>query len=121
SGAGSTIPVASFAVLFLAAFAAAVGMATRYRASPRVAPIVAFGAIVFGLLLARGGVQREIAVVLLFLLVGLRAVGLAFRDWREPIAGSFLAGALILAVESVVGTAAPQDWGPWLIALMPVF
>ena len=57
---------------------------TRYRTSTRVAPIVAVGAIVAGVLLARGGAQREIFVVLLFLLLGLRAVGLAFRDWREP-------------------------------------
>jgi Domain of unknown function (DUF4129) len=120
-GAGSTIPVAMFIVLFLAAFAAAVALATRYRASARVAPIVAIGAVAIGVLLARGGVQREIFVVLLFLLVGLRAVGLAFRDWREPIAASFLVGALVLAVESVVGAAARQDCGPSLVALMPVF
>jgi len=121
SGAGATIPVPVFMVVFLAAFTAAVALATRYRASPRVAPIVAVGAIAMGALLARGGAQREIVVVLLFLLVGLRGVGLAFRDWREPIAGSFLIGALVLAVESVVGAGAQQDWGPALVALMPVF
>jgi uncharacterized protein DUF4129 len=121
SGAGSTIPVAVFMPLFLAAFTAAVALATRYRASPRVAPIVAIAATATGVLLARGGVQQEIFVVLLFLLVGLRAVGLAFRDWREPIAGSFLIGALVLAAESIVGVAAPEDWGPPLIVLMPVF
>lgn len=120
-GAGSAIPVAAFIALFLTAFTVAVGFATRYRASTLIAPFVAVGAIVSGVLLARNGVQREIFVVLLFLLVGLRAISLAFRDWREPIAGSFLAGALILAAESVVGAAAPQDWGPPLIVLLPVF
>ncbi len=86
-----------------------------------VAPAVAVAAIVAGVLLARGAVQREVFTVLVFLLVGLRAVALGFRDWREPVAGTFLFGALVLAVESVVGAAASQDWGPPLIVLMPVF
>jgi Domain of unknown function (DUF4129) len=121
SGAGATFPLSVFIPVFLAAFAATVALATRYRTSPRVAPIAAIGAIVAGVLLARGGLQREIVVVAIFLLLGLRAVGLAFRDWREPVAGSFLAGALVLAFEAIVGTSAPQDWSPPLIVLMPVF
>jgi uncharacterized protein DUF4129 len=121
SGAGATIPVAAFLPLFLAAFAVAVALATRYRSSPTVGPIVSVTALAAGVLLARGGVQREVFTVLVFLLVGLRAVALAFRDWREPIAGSFLIGAVALAVASVVGVAAPQDWGPPLIVLIPVF
>ena len=121
SGAGATFHVAVFIPMFLATFTVAVALATRYRTSPRVAPIVAAGAIAAGVLLARGGVQREIFVVVIFLLLGLRAVGLAFRDWREPVAGSFLMGALVLAAESVVGASAPQDWGPPLIVLIPVF
>ena len=72
-------------------------------------------AIVAGVLLARGGVQREVFIVLVFLLVGLRAVGLAFRDWREPIAGSFLVGALVLAVGVGRRRRSTQDWGPPLI------
>ena len=48
SGAGATIPIAVFMVVFLAAFTAAVALATRYRASARVAPIVAVGAIAIG-------------------------------------------------------------------------
>jgi hypothetical protein len=51
----------------------------------------------------------------------MRTVMLGFRDWREPVAGSFLIGAVALAIGSVVGTAAAQDWGPPLIVLMPVF
>ena len=115
------IPIVAFLPLFLAAFAVTVALATRYRSSTMVAPAVAVAAIVAGVLLARGAVQREVFTVLVFLLVGLRAVALGFRDWREPVAGTFLFGALVLAVESIVGAAAPQDWGPPLIVLMPVF
>jgi hypothetical protein len=121
AGAGATIPVAAFLPFFLASYAIAVAMATRYRSSARVAPIVAVASIVEGILLARGGVQREIFIVLVFLLIGFRAVAFGFRDWREPISGSFLLGAVALGVGSVVGVAAPQDWGPPLILLMPVF
>ena len=63
SGAGATFHVAVFIPMFLATFTVAVALATRYRTSTRVAPIVAVGAIVAGVLLARGGVQREIFVV----------------------------------------------------------
>ena len=121
SGAGATFHLAVFIPMFLATFTVAVALATRYRTSPRVAPIVAAGAIAVGVLLARGGAQREIFVVVIFLLLGIRAVGQAFRDWREPVAGSFLMGALVLAAESVVGASAPQDWGPPLVVLLPVF
>ncbi len=121
AGAGATIPLAVFLPLFLVAFAVAVALATRYRSSTWVAPTVAVAAIVAGVLLGRGGVQRQVFTVLVFLLVGLGAVALGFRDWRAPIAGAFLIGAVALAVESVVGDAAPQDWGPPLIVLMPVF
>ena len=120
-GTGAPVPIVAFLPLFLAAFAVTVALATRYRSSTMVAPAVAVAAIVAGVLLARGAVQREVFTVLVFLLVGLRAVALGFRDWREPVAGTFLFGALVLAVESIVGAAAPQDWGPPLIVLMPVF
>jgi len=121
SGTGATMHLAVFIPLFLAAFTVAVALATRYRTSSRVAPLVAAGAIAIGVLLARGGIQREVFVVVLFLLLGIRAVAMAFRDWREPVAASFLMGALVLAAECVVGTSAPQDWGPPLIVLLPVF
>ena len=92
AGAGATIPVAVFLPLFLAAFAVAVAFATRYRSSAWVAPVVAVMAIAAGVLLGRGGVQRQVFTVLVFLLVGLVAVALGFRDWREPVAGSVLVG-----------------------------
>ena len=120
-GVRTPAPIAVFLPLFLAAFAGLVALATRYRSSTMVAPVVAVAAIVAGVLLAHGAVQREVFTVLVFLLVGLRAVGSGFRDWREPVAGTFLFGALVLAIESVVGAAASQDWGPPLIVLMPVF
>jgi len=120
-GVRTPVPIALFMPLFLAAFAGTVALATRYRSSTMVAPIVAVAAIVAGVLLAHGAVQREVFTVLVFLLVGLRAVGLGFRDWREPVAGTFLFGALALAIESVVGAGASQDWGPPLTVLMPAF
>ena len=97
-GVRAPIPIALFLPLFLAVFAATVALATRYRSSTMVAPTVAVAAIVAGVLLAHGAVQREVFTVLVFLLVGLRAVGLGFRDWREPVAATFLFGGLVLAI-----------------------
>ena len=102
---GGAAPIVVFLPLFLLAFAVAVGLATRHRSSPRVGPVVAVAAVVAGILVARGGAQREVLTVLVFLLVGLRAVALAFRDWRAPIAGSFLVGALALAIHEALQAA----------------
>jgi hypothetical protein len=55
-----------------------------------------------------------------FLLVGWRAVALGFRDWRVPIGPSFLVCTIALAGETIVGAAAPHDWGPTLIVLVPL-
>lgn len=121
AGSGAAIPFASFIPLFLLAFTVAVGLACRYRSSPRVGTFTASAGIIAGFVLGRGSAQHFVFIVLVFLLVGIRAVGLAFRDWREPIATSFLVGALALVSEAIVATAAPNDWSRPLIVLTPVF
>ena len=121
AGSGGAIPLAVFVPSFLSAFVVAVGLACRYRSSPRVGTYTASAGIIAGFVLGRGSAQHVVFIVLVFLLVGIRAVALAFRDWREPIAASFLIGALALVAEAVVATAAPSDWSHPLIVLTPVF
>lgn len=121
AGSGAAIPLALFLPTFLAAFTVAVALACRYRSSPRVGTLTASAGIVAGFVLGRGSASHIVFIVLVFLLVGIRAVALAFRDWREPIATSFFVGALALVAEAVVATAAPHDWSHALIILTPVF
>ncbi len=121
AGSGAAIPITLFLPAFLLAFTVAVGLACRYRTSPRVGAFTAGAGIIAGFVLGRGSAQHVTLVVLVCLLVGIRSVALAFRDWREPIAASFLIGALALVAEAVVGTAASNDWSHPLIVLTPVF
>lgn len=120
AGSGTAIPLALFLPSFLSAFAVTVALACRYRSSPRVGTFTASAGIVAGLVLGRGSAQHFVLIVLVLLLVGIRAIALAFRDWREPIAASFLLGALVLEVQAVVA-ASPNDWSHPLIVLTPVF
>lgn len=121
AGSGAAIPIALFLPLFLVAFGVTVGLACRYRSSPRVGAFTASAGVIAGFVVGRGSLQHIVFVVLVFLLIGIRSVALAFRDWREPIATSFLIGALALVAEAVVATTAPNDWSHPLIVLTPVF
>jgi hypothetical protein len=121
AGSGTAIPLALFLPSFVSVFAVAVALACRYRSSPRVGTFTASAGMIAGLVLGRGSAQHVVFIVLVFLLLGIRAIALAFRDWREPIATSFLVGALALVAEAVVATAAPNDWSHPLIILTPVF
>jgi hypothetical protein len=120
-GGAATIPLAAFLPLFLAADAAAAALACRFRESPRTGSAIAAGATVVGILLAGGGMQRAIFTVAICLLVGLRAIMLGFRDWRDAIGATFAIGAVVLMVEAVIGTTASRGWGPALVLLMPAF
>lgn len=120
AGSGTAIPLALFLLALLSAFAVTVALACRYRSSPRVGTFTASAGVIAGLVLGRGSAQHFVLIVLVFLLVGIRAVTLAFRDWREPIAASFLVGAVVLVVQAVVASAS-NDWSHPLIVLTPVF
>jgi len=110
--------------LFLILFVAATTLATRFRASPRLAG--AAGAIAVALGLVQAVVwwtPRPVDLagsVLLVLVVALRIVTLGLRDWRSPVNGSFALGAVILLAE--IATASPATgWAPLLPAVVPVF
>jgi hypothetical protein len=120
SGAAA-IPLVLFLPAFLAAVTLAVALACRFRDSPRTGTAIATAATIVGLAIGRSGIQSLVFTVSVCLLVAWRAITLGFRDWREPIGPSFAIGAVVLAVEAVIPTTAPHDWGPPLILLMPVF
>ena len=106
---------------FLLLFVVATAIATSRRESPLFAPAVLAVTLVVGLVesLAFGAhsVPSAILGVGLSLLVAVRVVTLALRDWRDPVQSSFGWGAGILLIETVIGWRA-GPWAPaWLVAL----
>jgi hypothetical protein len=116
-------PLASYP-LFVAAFVAAVALATAFRRSARLAPTAIGVALVVGLVQSRLGpasVHATASSVVLCLVVALRVVSLAIRDWRDPITGSFGWGAGALLVEILLATSVRPRWDAMLPVVVPVF
>jgi hypothetical protein len=108
---------------FAALFALGVAAATAGRRSRWFGAWAVAVAVMVGVLQALAfGSARPASVgfaIGLALLVALRAVMLALRDWRDPIQASFGWGAGVLLVEVVV--ASREGWGPLLAVIVPVF
>ncbi|MGH2571932.1 MAG: hypothetical protein ACRDGU_00305, partial [Actinomycetota bacterium] len=91
---------------FVALFTASVGLATAAR---RWVPwAVAAGAVVVGVYQATvwgdDGTAGVAFTVIVALVVALRVVALAYRDWRDPVGESFVVGTIVLLLEVVLGT-----------------
>jgi hypothetical protein len=124
-GGASGGPLASYPA-FVALFTGSVAAATAFRHSPAMPSAVAAGAIGVGLAQAlvwgEGGLAGAGLVAVLALLVAFRAVVLAHRDWRDPVAESFVVGTLVLLAEVVLGTGGEGSvWEPYLPAVAAQF
>jgi hypothetical protein len=116
-------PMASYPI-FLAVFAVSVALATAFRQSllAKVAiPVVALGiGLIQGTVWARGGLKAVGTAEILALLLALRVVTMAVRDWREPVAESFGFGSVILLGE-VAFVARTDPLGNLMPAIVVLF
>jgi hypothetical protein len=124
-GRASAGPLANYPA-FVALFTGSVAAATAFRHSPVMPSAVAAGAVGVGLAQAlvwgNAGLAGTGLLVVLALLVAFRAVVLAHRDWRDPVAGSFVVGTVALLAEVVVGTVGEGSvWEPYLPAVAGQF
>jgi hypothetical protein len=124
-GGASTGPLASYPA-FVILFTGSVATATAFRHSPAMPSAVAAGAVGVGLAQALvwgdAGMAGTGFLVVLALLMAFRAVVLSHRDWRDPVAESFVVGTLVLLAEVVVGTAGEGSvWEPYLPAVAVQF
>jgi hypothetical protein len=110
---------------FVALFVGSVGVSTALRRFRSLPSLVAGAAIVLGVLQGlvwgSGGTFSAVAGVVLALLLGFRVVALAIRDWRDPIRGSFAAGAAVLLLEVVIGSSETVGWRPLLTPIIAQF
>ena len=118
---GLNIGVMALAVPFVAVYIGGALLACRFRASRNVALVAAGLAILAGLWLGHGEMNKTVFAVLVCLLVAFRLVTLALRDWRLPIHAEVGWFALALGVEALVAAGATREWHGPLLLIVPVF
>lgn len=116
-----TVGITAGAWWFVPAYVLAVVLACRFRASPRTTVAAAVVAVGAGAWLGRADAAGALIGVVVGLLVALRAVTLALRDWREPIHASIGVGTLVLGIEVLLAGGATPTWRTPLLAFVPVF
>ena len=118
---GLKIGVMALAVPFVAAYVGGAMLACRFRTSRNVAFGAAMLATLAGIWLGRGDLNRTVFAVLICLLVSLRLVTLALRDWRLPIHAEVGWFALALGFEVMVAAGATDEWRGPLLLFVPLF
>ena len=118
---GLEIGVVALAVPFVVVYVGGAILACRFRASRNVAFGAAMLAIVAGIWLGHGDLNRTVFAVLICLLVSFRLVTLALRDWRVPIHAEVGWFALALGLEVMVAAGATDEWRGPLLLFVPLF
>ncbi|HCP60949.1 MAG TPA: hypothetical protein DIU14_00525, partial [Actinobacteria bacterium] len=117
-------PLANYP-LFALLYTAGVALATPFQRSPVMPVVISVGAIVVGLaqgsVWGHGGPAGALTMLLISLLVALRMVSLAVRDWRNPFHEAFLIGAVCLFIELAVAVNVKAGWEPILPVIVTVF
>jgi hypothetical protein len=118
---GLEIGVTALAVPFVAAYVGGALLACRFRASRNVAFGAAMLAVLSGIWLGHGDLNRIVFSILVCLLVAFRLVTLALRDWRVPIHAEVGWFALALGLEVMVAAGATDEWRGPLLLFVPLF
>src|SRR5712692_2660762 len=124
-GVGATAgPLISFG-LFFALFVAGVAIGSalqRFRLYTWFVALAALGSgLAEGLAWGSRDAPGTVFVVVLALLVALRVVTLAVRDWRDPVRGSFGWGAAAVLLEVAFQGGAAPAWSSLLPVVVALF
>jgi len=116
------IDVASsaFVVAFVPPYVAAALLACRFRGSRNLAAATAVLAILVGMAIGGGDLQRATFAVVVTLLLSLRVVSLAGRDWRTPVHAELGWWATILGLETLLAAGLLPSWRPALLVVIPL-
>jgi hypothetical protein len=94
----------------------------RFRASPNVTLVAAVAVALVGIRVGwSGGLYRLLFVLIVSLLVTVRVVTLALRDWRTPYQAELVWFALALGLEVLLPTGPAGNWKPALVVVIPLF
>jgi hypothetical protein len=119
AGAVDLAPPA-FVAAFVPLYVVAALLACRFRGSRNLAAATAVLAIVVGVAIGGGGGQRTAFAVVVALLLALRVVSLAGRDWRTPVHPELGWWATILGVETLLAAGLLPSWRPALLVVVPL-
>jgi hypothetical protein len=117
-----TIDVAApaFVVAFVPAYVVAALVACRFRGTRNLAAATGVLAILVGMAIGDGGLQRTAFAVVVAMLLALRVVSLAGRDWRTPVHAELGWWATILGVETLLAAGLLPSWRPALLVVVPL-
>ncbi len=116
------IGIWTFLVPFMLAYVAGTLLLCRFRASPNAPLVAGVAAALLGLRFGWGhDLNRLVFVVVISLLVTLRMVTLAHRDWRTPYHAEFGWLALVLGCEVLIASGPQENWKPALALVAPLF
>ncbi len=110
-----------FCLAFVAAFTAATVGALRLKHVTNSGVAMIGVAAVAGFLAGGPKLQPAVASALFAAAIGLRALGLAYRDWRNPAEGTLTLGAVALGVEALLASGVQPMWTTPLALLVPGF
>lgn len=118
---GLDLSIGATVVPFVAAYVGGALLACRFRASRNLATGAAVLAVLAGVWLGRGDLNRSVFALVVALLVGMRVVTLGLRDWRHPIHGELGWLAVALGLETMIAAGAEPGWRGALAVIVPVF
>ena len=118
---GLEIGVMALTLPFVAAYVGGALLACRFRGSRNVAFGAAMLAVLAGIWLGHGDLNRTVFAILIALLVSFRLVTLALRDWRVPIHAEVGWFALALGFEVMIAAGATPEWRAPLLLFVPLF
>jgi hypothetical protein len=116
------IGIWTFVLPFIVAFVAGTILVCRFRSSPNAPIVAAVGSVLLGLRFGWGpDLNLLVFVVVVSLLVTIRMVTLALRDWRTPYHAEFGWLSVVLGAEVLVASGPQQNWKPALVVVAPLF
>jgi hypothetical protein len=118
---GLTIGIGALFVPFVLAYVGGALLACRFRASRNLATGAVVVAVLAGIWLGRGDLNLSVFSVVVALLVGMRVLTLALRDWRQPIHAEFGWLAVALGLETMIASGAEPEWRGLLLVIVPLF
>jgi len=111
--------------LFVALFVGAVAVGSLLRGNRVHASVVGAVAVALGLAQGlrwgNGDALGTGFLAVIMLLAALRVVTLVRRNWQDPVAGAFLAGALLLLLEVILAPSAQPLWRHLIPVVVVVF
>lgn len=115
------VSVGALVLPFVLAYVGGALLTCRLRASRNLATGAAVLAVLAGIWLGRGDLNRSVFAVVVALLVGMRIIALGLRDWRQPIHAEFGWLTVVLGLETMIAVGAEPEWRGPLLVIVPLF